>query len=359
LETVTVDEEAGWVYVLAHGDQERPYDTHLYRVNLEGQGYMQLTEATGQHEIQFAPSKEFFIDTHSTVDRPPTVELRKADGTLLRTLSKANIDALHGELRWRPPEEFVVQAADGATDLWGVLFKPHDFSPDRKYPVIEVIYGGAWSSVAPKSFTDYLAYYAQAPALAQLGFVTFIVDGRGTPERGRDFQNVVYGNKGRFEIPDHVAALNQLAAERSYMDLGRVGILGHSQGGYLATRALLLAPDVYDVGIASAPILFPTQGPDFQFMPPPAADREAHEYASNLRLAGNLEGKLFLLHGTSDTNAPFSHTMKMVDALIQAEKPYDLAVFPGIGHSLWRETYWQDTVSRYFQEHLRPGERKD
>jgi len=356
-EAVTVDEEAGWVYVLARGDQERPYDTHLYRVNLEGEGFTQLTEATGQHEIQFAPSKKFFIDTHSTVDRPPTVELRKADGTLLRTLAEASIDSLHSELRWSPPEEFIVQAADGVTDLWGVLFKPYDFSPNRKYPVIEVIYGGPDSSVVPKSFTDYLHYYGLAPALAQLGFITFIVDGRGTPERGREFQNVVYGNQGRFEIPDHVVALEQLAAERSYMDLGRVGILGQSRGGYFATRALLSAPDVYHVGIASAPVMFPVSGTDFYFMPPPAVDREAHEYASNLRLAGNLEGNLLLIHGTSDDSAPFSHTMKMVDVLIHAGKPYDLLIMPGQGHSLWRlehAVYWREAIRRYFQEHLKP-----
>ncbi len=219
-----------------------------------------LTEATGRHEVQFAPSMEFFLDTHSTVDRPPVVELRRADGTRLQTLSSATVDGLPA---WRshPPEEFVVKAADGSTDLHGVLYKPRDFDPARKYPVIEVIYGGPWGSTIPKGFTDYRAYFGLAPALAQLGFITFIVDARGTGGRGREFQRIAYGGLGRHEIPDHVAALKQLGDRRAYMDLSRVGILGHSFGGYLATRALLLAPDVYHVGVASAAPYVPESGP--------------------------------------------------------------------------------------------------
>lgn len=136
---VAVDEKTGWVYFTAHGDKSRPYDTHLYRINLEGKGFARLTEANGQHAVRFAPSKEFFLDTHSSVDRPPIVELRRADGTLLQTLSQANIEGLK-ELRWKPPEEFVVKAADEKTDLYGVLYKPFDFDPNKKYPIIEVVY---------------------------------------------------------------------------------------------------------------------------------------------------------------------------------------------------------------------------
>ena len=320
---VDVDEKEGWVYYTAHGNQQRPYDNHLYRVNLEGSGFRQLTKATGRHDtrrnpshtIRFSPSKEFFLDTHSTVARPPVVELRRADGELLQTLSKAKIDVLK-ELNWKPPEEFVVMAADGQTRLWGVLYKPYDFDPKKKYPVIEVIYGGPKVSVVPKTFTGYKYYYSQAPALAQLGFITFIVDGRGTPERGKTFQDVVHGNLGRHEIPDHVAALEQLAEERPYMDLGRVGIVGHSWGGYFTVRAMLLAPDVYHVGIASAA---PAEGgPLTYYMGLLQNNREAYEYASNLRLADNLKGKLLLIHGTSDNVVPFSDTMKMADAFIQA-----------------------------------------
>ena len=350
---VAVDEKSGWVYFAAHGDPQRRYDTHLYRVSLDGRGLARLTEATGQHEIQFAPSKQFFIDTHSTVARPLTVELRRADGTLLQVLSKANIDPLIRELKWRPPEEFVVKAADGKTDLYGVLFKPYDFDPRRKYPVIEVIYAGAHVSVVPKSFTDYHYYLGLTPALPQLGFITFIVDARGTPERSKAFRDEVYGSWARHEIPDHVATLRQLAEKRPYMDLTRVGIVGHSMGGYFTTRALLLAPDVYHVGVASAG---PAEARDLPtFIGPPETIKEGYEHASNLRLAANLRGRLLLIHGTSDDTAPLSETMKMVDALIRANKRFDLLLLPGAGHySAAMPRYWWDTIRRYFQEHLKP-----
>ncbi len=358
---VAVDEKAGWVYFTAHGDQQRPYDTHLYRVSLEGKEFTRLTDAKGRHDVQFAPSKEFFIDTHSSVDRPPAVELRKADGTFLRTLSKADIDALIKELKWSPPEEFVVKAADGKTDLYGVLYKPHDFDPNKKYPVIEVIYGAA--TEVPHTFThphgvDFHTEHAQA--LAQLGFIAFQVDNRAIwgRERGKKFGNVIYGNIGRHEIPDHVATLEQLAEKRPYMDLSRVGIFGHSWGGYFTIRALLLAPDVYHVGIASAGGSGEFLGGEawlVAVMGSPHNNKAGYEYASNLRFAGNLKGKLLLIHGTSD-NLDIGGTMKMVEALIRAGKPYDLIVFPEQGHGYTgkNRTYRREAVRRYFQEHLKP-----
>jgi len=357
---VAVNEEAGWVYFTGHGDRRRPYDTHLYRVDLDGKGFTQLTEATGQHDTQFAPSKEFFLDTHSSLNRPPVVELRRADGTRLHILSDANIDALQ-DLRWTPPETFVVKAADGKTDLYGVLYKPFDFDPDKKYPVIESIYAGPQMTFVPGTFADWRVIHPQA--LAQLGFVVFQVDGRGTPDRGKAFQDVVYGNFGRHEIPDHVATLKQLADERPYMDLSRVGILGHSWGGYFAIRALLLAPDVYQVGVASAPAVAMS---DFSrsiepYMGLPQNNKEAYEYGSNLRLAGNLEGKVLLIHGTSDDDVPFSETMKMVEAFTRVGKPYDLIVLPEKNHAIGSDiatgdprSYVREAIRRYFQEHLKP-----
>lgn len=360
---VAVDEKAGYVFFTAHGNQQwpfdrargKPYDTHLYRVSLDGNNSTRLTEATGEHAIQFAPSKEFFVDTHSTVDRPPVVELRRADGTLLQTLSKSNIDALN-ELKWSPPEEFVVKAADGKTDLHGVLYKPYDFDPNKKYPVIEHIWAGPVFTVAPRTFTSNW-FGVQGQALAQLGFVTFIVDGRGTPGRGKSFRDVVYGNIGRYEIPDHVATLNQLAEKRPYMDLNRMGIMGNSYGGYMVLRAMLQAPDVYHVGIAGAPITDMSEHSGNEiFLGPVEKNQEAYEYASNYRLAGNLKGKLLLIHGSSDRLVPFSHSMKMIEAFIRANKPYDLIVLPGQGHVFTGtgEKYWREAVRRYFQEHLQP-----
>ncbi len=180
--------------------------------------------------------------------------------------------------------------------------------------------------------------------------------------RGKKFGNVIYRNIGRHEIPDHVATLEQLAEKRPYMDLSRVGIFGHTWGGYFTIRALLLAPDVYHVGIASAggsgeflggePWLVAAMGS-------PHNNKEGYEYFSNRRFAGNLKGKLLLMHGTSDFTPPFSHTMKMVEALIRAGKPYDLIMLPEQDHFFpsstgKARTYWQKAIRRYFQEHLKP-----
>ena len=368
LQVIAVDEEAGWVYFTAHAE-ERLYDTHLYRVNMGGKEFTRLTQATGQHgrwrrlgvspPIEFAPSKEFFLDTHSSTDRPPAVELRRADGTLLQTLSKANIDALKAELKWKPPEEFVVKAADGKTDLYGVLYKPYDFDPNKKYPVIDRIYGGPYAVWVPRTFMQNWWYVPDPQALAQLGFIVLVVDGRGTAERGKAFQDVIYGNIGRYEIPDHVAALKQLAEKRPYMDLSRVGVYGWSWGGYTTIRAMLQAPDVYHVGIAGNAdgVRYEHSYDDVRYMGLPQKNKAAYDYASNIRLAGNLRGKLLLIQSTGDTHGTFGWTMKLVEAFIRAGKPYDLIVVPDQPHLFFTGPsyrYVLDAHRRYFQEHLKP-----
>lgn len=352
VEIISVDESVGWIYFTAHDDRNRPYDTHLYRVSLEGNGFERLTEAPGQHVIQMAPSKKFFLDTHSSPDRPPIVELRRADGTLLQTLSWANIKGLE-ELRWKPPEEFVVKAADGKTALYGVLYKPFDFDPDKRYPIIQLVYGGARIAQAVRRGFIPVLHDRWAHELAQLGFITFFVDPRGTAHRGKAFQDVFYANIGSPEkTADYVAALEQLAAKRPYMDLGRVGIMGHSTGGYYALRAMLLAGDIYDVGVASAAPADGSVSPWEYYMGLPQNNKVGYELASNLPLANNLDGRLLLIVGTNDVL--FSRTMKMVDALIRANKHFDLVLLPEKGHSLRLSPYWREAIRRYFQEHLKP-----
>ncbi|MCZ6514965.1 MAG: prolyl oligopeptidase family serine peptidase [Acidobacteria bacterium] len=195
--------------------------------------------------------------------------------------------------------------------------------------------------------------------MVQLGFVTFQVDRRRTGGvRGRDFEKITYGTFRRHEIPDQVAALKNLAKIRPYMDLNRVGVRGQSFGGYFAIRALLQAPDVYHVGIAVAPITDLYTHGNAQWLGSPEENKEEYEYASNLRLAGNLKGKLLLIHGTYDRFVPLSHTMKMIDALAKANKPYDLIILPESGHSeLESPQGWQyrrEAYRRYFVEHLKP-----
>jgi dipeptidyl aminopeptidase/acylaminoacyl peptidase len=286
------------------------------------------------------------------------VELRSAEGALIQVLSRADIGELI-ELGWRPPEEFIAPAADGTTELYGILYLPNDFDPTRKYPVVEYIYGGPQVINVPHTFAPKEGYRALPQALAQLGFAVMIVDGRGTRGRSQAFHAYSYGSLGQTVIPDHVAALRHLGAERPYLDLTRVGIFGISWGGYNTLRAMLLAPDVYHVGVATNPVV----DMDDHFgewaegvMGLRQENREGYEEASNPAVAGNLQGKLLLIHGTSDTNATFSATMKMVDALTDAGKPYDLIILPEQNHhpAGTREGYWIEAVKRYFVEHLQP-----
>jgi len=367
---VTVDEEEGWIYFTAHAESSL-YDTHLYRVDMQGKNFKRLTEAPGQHDlsiylsvlgmlkgegVRFSPSMEFFLDSHSSTDNPPATELRKADGTLVREISGANIDALQA-LNWSPPEEFVVKADDGQTDIYGILYKPYDFDSSKKYPVIDNIYNGPQTTWVPRTFTD--ARLVSAQALAQLGFIVFQVDGRGTTDRSKEFQDVVYRNFGRNEIPDHVAALKQLAAKRPYMDLGRVGIYGASFGGYMTLRAMLLASDVYHVAVSAAPVVDLYDigaGSAEGYMGLIENNKEGYEYASSVNKASNLKGKLLLIHGTNDVNAPFSATMKMVEAFIRAGKPFDLLVLPEQSHWVRGKSaiFRLEAQRKYFQEHLKP-----
>ena len=360
LEVVEIDTLRRWVYFTAHDDQARPYDTHLCRVSLDGGEYERLTDATGHHAATFSPSKEFFLDRHSSVTRRPVVELRRADGELLQVLSEADVRGLE-QFRRQPPEEFVVKADDGETDLYGVLYKPYDFNPQRKYPVIDFIYAGPHRVARQVSFVHWQSQrqgqWAHPEAIAQLGFITFVVDARGTPERGRRFREVAVGNIGRHEIPDHVAALKQLADQRQYMDLKRVGTFGWSWGGHFAMRALLQAPEVYHVGVAQAPDSDLYDSPDAStesFLGMPQDNPEAYEYASNLWLADRLEGKLLIIQGTDDILLPA--VMRMIDALVKADKRFDFILLPGEGHTPSERTrpYIRRVIRRYFEEHLMP-----
>ncbi len=360
VETVVgVDHVRGRVFLMAQAEQGRPYDSHLYRTGLDGGPLLRLTEGDGEHRVQMAPSWRSFVDTHSSLDRPPRIELRDADGELLRVLAEADAAPLR-EAGWSPPEPFVVKAADGVTELHGVIFKPAWFDPAERYPVIDFIYSGPFLTVAPNDFalSTHLAPYAQA--MAQMGFVTFIVDPRGTTGRGKAFQDASYGRIGEIEIPDHVAALRQIAADRPYLDLDRVGVYGHSWGGYFALRAMLTAPEVFRAGVAGAPGELTEAAPiNEPYMGLPEDNPDGYAAALNAPLAPRLRGELLMIHGTHDVNAPFSTTMRMVQALIEADKDFDLLVLPGAAHSFQgaHYRYTERRIRDFFLEHLR-GERR-
>ncbi|HZI13799.1 MAG TPA: DPP IV N-terminal domain-containing protein [Myxococcus sp.] len=354
-EVVAVDEAKGHVFVKARAEKH-PYHSHLYRVGLDGEGFTRLTEAEGVHRPQVSPSGRFFVDTHSKLDRPWTSELRTTEGQRVKVLSETDTSGL-AALKWRPPEGFVVKAADGQTDLYGTLYLPHDFDPKKKYPVIDYIYAGPWLAVAQHGFFDLGAREDEPTALAQLGFAVFVVDGRGTPGRSKAFQDVTYGQVGLHEIADHVAVLNNLARTRPYLDTGRVGIYGASWGGYFAARAMFTAPEVFRVGVSVVPGDLTEEAViNEPYMGLPSENTQGYAFGSILHRAEDLKGRLVLLHGTSDVNAPISTTLRVVARLVELGKPHELYILPGQGHSFQGPSrdFLRQVMRRAFTEELRP-----
>ncbi len=345
-----IDESEGWVYFLASGDRSRPYDVHLYRVSINGGAALRLTESTGVHAPQFSPNHRYFIDTRSTVDHAPVVDLKSANGKQMQELARADISELQ-RMGWRAPEEFRVKAADGKTDLYGVLYKPADFDSNGIYPIIDLEYPGNFAHQAPRTFVGtWLGDEAQA--LTQLGFIVFIVDGRGTTGRGKAFNDFTFRGLGSIEVPDQIATLDQLAATRAFMDRSRVGITGYSWGGWLAIRAMLTAPNIFKVAVAGAPVV-DLLGVE-PYLGSPEKNAADYERVSNLPLADKLQGRLMMTTGTSDPGAPFGSVMRMANAFIKAGKHFDLIVFPEEEHQLSPAAmaYYTEARNRYFVEHL-------
>jgi dipeptidyl aminopeptidase/acylaminoacyl peptidase len=342
-----VDPASGTIYVVASADSTRPYDQHLYALPAAGGALRRLTTEPGMHDVQFSPSGRTFVDVHSSIDRPYATDLRRADGGLVARLEAADTAAL-AALGHRPPEAFRARAADCTTEIHGVIYTPADFDPARRYPVVDYIYAGPWISAVQKEFAPTISMQRIGASLARMGLVVVMVDGRGTPGRSKAFQDATYGRVGQMEIADHVAALREAARTRPWMDLDRAGIAGHSWGGYFALRGMLTAPDFFRAGYAGAPgDVTESAVINEPHMGMPAENPEGYARASNLPLAANLAGPLKIMHGTSDVNAPFSTTMRMIGALIAADRPYDLLVVPGGSHNP------PDPAGRYYRRDLR------
>jgi dipeptidyl aminopeptidase/acylaminoacyl peptidase len=358
LDVEGVDPAGEWVYFTASAEP-RVYDTHLYRVKLDGTGLKRLTEATGQNNVTLSPSRRYFLDTHSSPSRPETTELRAADGRLILTVATSNTKPL-ADLKWSPPEEFVVKAADGVTDLHGLLFKPHDFDPSRRYPVIDYLFANPSFKWVVKTFTQGANRQLESVALAQAGFITFMLDGRGTPGRGKAFHDAVYKKFGTIEIPDHVAALKQLARDRPYMDLQRVGILGTQwPGSYMAIRGMVTAPDVYCAGVSRLVTLADPADMMSVLIEPYLGVRQedpaVYEAASSVPHLGKLKGSLLLFAETDEVQAPFASVIKTITAFERAGKPVDLKLLTERPPGTYR-TYYMNVYRKYFQEHLQREE---
>lgn len=354
-----VDDATDRVYFTAWGgpDSEFPYHRKLYRVGLDGSGLTLLTPEEADHEISFTPSGGFFVDVHSTITDPPVSVLRRVpDGRVALALEEADISRIL-EVGWTPREVFKAKARDGVTDVWGVLSRPSDFDPEKDYPVIEYIYPGPQvGSVGSYSFSP--GGNGDVRALAELGFIVVQIDHLGTPWRSKAFHDSYYGNMGDNGLPDHIAVLRQLAAVHPWMDLDRVGIFGHSGGGFASTDAILRYPDFYKVAVSSSGnhdnrTYFYGWGEKYQglLVQDTVKGTDNYEASANYTLAENLKGKLFLMHGDLDDNVHPAMTIRVADALIKANKSFDFLILPDRNHGL-NEPYVVRRRWDYFVENL-------
>jgi len=333
-----VDEKTRTVWFTALGREQGqdPYFRHFYRIGLDGKGYTALTPDDGDHSVDLSPSGRYIVDTYSKPDVPPVVTLRDASGKVIMPLEKADIAKLVAT-GWKPPIPFSVKSHTGKYDLYGQLFRPTNFDSTRKYPIINNPYPGPQSgSVGSRSFT---AARGDRQALAELGFIVITLDGTGTPGRSKSFHDGYYGAMGRDNtIPDQVAGMKQLAERYRWIDIERVGIWGHSGGGFITAGAMFRFPDFFDVGIAESGNHDQRQyeddwGERYQGMLTRNADgTDNYDIEANQTLAKNLKGKLLLAHGLMDNNVPPYNTWLVVDALIKANKDFDLLMFPYAAH---------------------------
>lgn len=359
-EVVRVDEEDGWVYFKARSDQSRPYDLHLCRVSLKGTSFQQLTSGDGIHHTSISPSGEYFVDTFSSVSIPPKTVLRKASGELIRTLSEADISALE-KTGWTTPQEVIVKAADGVTDIWVTMDFPINFDPNKKYPVVEYIYGGQFTTIRRQEFFEgKTTSHRGAPLphyekLLEKGFITISMDSRGTPERSSAFLTAIYHNSDVI-IDDHAAAIRQLADRFPYFDAKRVGINGASLGGYYSTRAVLMAPEEYHVAFSEVPAYDVEAGRYREyFLGLPQDNPELYERANMFNKAHLLQGKLFIAGGINDT-VSIGSLFKMSEALVQAGKKHEMFILADTRHGApgKRGDFLDEMIYEYFVEHLNP-----
>ena len=333
--------------LMATTDSLAPYDLALYQVGLKGGTLRRVTAEPGVHNVSLSPSGQYFTDLHVTRSRPGRLLVRAVNGRSTSVIAGGETNPL-ADAGYALPESLTV-TVDG-TRLYGLLFKPADFDPSRRYPVVDYIYAGPFITVVPWDYAGNIFSW-EAGALAQMGFVVMLLDARGTPGRSKAFQDYNYGRIGQTEIVDHVAALRQAAATRPYMDTSRMGIYGHSWGGYYAMRGMLTAPEVFKAGYAGAQGALEEEAlinePNMGLLEENPAGYKA---GSNIELAANLRGTLRMMHGTSDVNASLSTTMRMAEALIAANKQFELLIMPGQPHGPRgpARRYYTEDVRRFF-----------
>jgi len=366
-EVLGVDGEQRLIYFTACGREagRNPYYTHLYRVNYDGTGLERLTPEDAHHEVALAPGKTCFIDNCSRMDSPTRCLLRDMRGNLLIQLESADITPLI-EAGWKPPEAFKALADDGTTEMWGVMWKPFDFDPSKRYPIVTRVYPGRQDEYIPLAFNPVSA----EATTAQLGMVVVRFGNRGgTPKRGLAYREYGRGQFRDYGLADKRAVIEQLAERHPWIDLDRVGMFGGSSGGFMTVSAMLVDPDFWKVGVAMTapndPNIYYDQWVERYKGVEKVTDEDGTERweagaEGNVELAENLEGKLLMIYGAQDDNVHPAHLYRMADALIKANKRFDMFVVPGAGHGLGGWRYLYGMIWDYFAEHLigdtpRPG----
>ena len=313
-----------------------PYYRQFFKVDIDSGKVTLLTPGDADHTIEMSPDGKYFVDSHSTPTTPPVTVLRASDdGHVIATVARADISRLQAA-GWVPPIPITVKARDGKTTLYGMMFKPTNFDPHKKYPVIDYIYPGPQTgSVRGRSF---LAARIDHQAMAELGFIVVAIDGMGTPWRSTSFHHYWYGNMGDNTLPDQVAGIRELAKRHPWIDLDRVGIWGHSGGGNATATAMFRYPDFFKAGWAESGNHDNRNyendwGEKYQGLLVTNPDgTTSYDNQANQLIAKNLKGRLMLVHGEIDDNVPISSTYLVVDALIEANKDFDMLVLPNQHH---------------------------
>ena len=353
-----IDKKNKVLYFEANGREpgRNPYFSHLYRVDLSGKNLQLLTPENGNHRISFSPNYAYFVDNYSQPDVPTVSVLRDQNGTLVETLEKADISRLTAK-GWKAPQPITVKSADKKYDLYGLMFTPSDLDPDQKYPVVNYIYPGPQGgSVGSWSFS---VGRSDHQALAELGFIVVLIEGSCNPGRSKAFHDECYGEMSTNTLPDQISGIQQLAQKYPYLDLDKVGVWGHSGGGFATAAALFTYPDFYKVGISESGNhdnrnYEDDWGERYIGLMQEVDGVNNYERQANQLYAENLKGKLLLAHGGMDDNVPPYNTHLIVDALIKANKDFDLLIFPNARHGYGMDSFYMMRKRwDYFLKHLK------
>lgn len=356
LELLDVNQDTGKLIFTGAGKEGGdPYFHYLYSINKDGSNLTLLTPEKKHHRISLSKNAEYFLDRVSTPDQPETSFIRSTSSKSGFVVEQMDISKLSAT-GWQAPTPFIVKDRNNQHDIYGLMYKPSDFDASKSYPVVNYLYPGPQvGSIRGRHFRT---ARGDNQAIAELGFIVIEIDALGTPGRSKSFHEFYYQNMGDSGIPDQVAAIKQLAAQHSWIDSTRVGIWGHSGGGFASTRALLTYPDFYSVAVSQAGNhdnrnYADEWGEKYHGLLVKNEDGTTnYDSQANQLIVENLKGKLLLAHGTTDTNVPPYNTLVVAEALIKANKDFDMLMLPNRGHGFAREPYMMRKRWDYFVQHL-------